>query len=156
MATDHSEIACDLFAGGLNCAQSVFVAFSDVTGMDRETAMKLSSSFGAGMGRLREVCGTCSAMFMVIGMLYGLGEGYTFEDKAAHYKRVQELAAQFKEKHETIVCRELLKGLKVTYDPTPERRTEEYYKVRPCIKFVRTAAEILDKYIAEHPLDNCK
>ena len=148
----HSEKACDLFAVGLNCAQSVFVAFCDVTGMDKETAMRISSSFGGGMGRLREVCGTCSAMFMVAGLLYGLGEGYTFEDKAEHYKRIQELAAEFKEVHGTIVCRELLKSLKVTSDPTPERRTEKYYKVRPCIKFVRTAAEILDKYIDENPI----
>lgn len=150
----HLDKACDLFAGGLNCAQSVFVAFCDVTGMDKETAMRISSSFGGGMGRLREVCGTCSAMFMTAGLLYGLGEGYTFEDKAEHYKRIQELAAEFKEVHGTIVCRELLKTLKVTSDPTPERRTEKYYKVRPCIKFVRTAAEILDKYIEEHPVKN--
>jgi C_GCAxxG_C_C family probable redox protein len=134
----------------MNCAQSVFVAFCDVTGFDRETAMKLSSSFGGGMGRLREVCGTCSAMFMVAGLLYGLGEGFTHEDKACHYRRIQELAVRFSEKHGTIVCRELLKGLAVTSDPEPERRTEQYYKVRPCIKFVRTAAEILDAYIAEN------
>lgn len=152
MKYDHADKACELFAGGLNCAQAVFVAFCDVTGMDKETALRISSSFGGGMGRLREVCGTCSAMFMVAGMLYGLGEGYTFEEKAEHYKRIQELAARFKEQHDTINCMELLKGLKVTTDPTPERRTEQYYKVRPCIKFVRTAAEILDKYIEENPI----
>lgn len=151
MNTDHIELASRNFASGMNCAQSVFAAFADVTGLDKETAMKLSSSFGGGMGRLREVCGTCSAMFMVAGLLYGLGEGFTYEDKAEHYRRIQYLAGQFKEKHDTIVCRELLKGLAVTSTPEPERRTQEYYKVRPCIKFVRTAAEILDRYIAEHP-----
>ncbi|WP_295152942.1 C-GCAxxG-C-C family protein [uncultured Ruminococcus sp.] len=154
MMKDHSETACDLFAGGFNCAQSVFAAFSDVTGFDRDTALKLASGFGAGMGRMREVCGTFSAMVMVVDMLYGTGEEFTFEDKAAHYKLIQELAAQFREVHGTIICRELLQGLKVTSDPTPEQRTEKYYKVRPCIKFVRTAAEILDRYIAEHPVNN--
>ena len=151
--TDHSKTACDLFAGGYNCAQSVFVAFCDVTGLDKETAFRISSSFGGGMGRLREVCGTCSAMFMVAGMLYGLGENGTYEAKTEHYKRIQELAARFKEAHETIICRELLQGLRVTSDPTPEKRTEKYYKVRPCIKFVKTAAEILDRYIEENPID---
>jgi len=151
--TDHVELACGNFVSGMNCAQSVFAAFADVTGFDRETAMKLSSSFGGGMGRLREVCGTCSAMFMIAGLLYGLGEGFTHEDKTEHYKRIQELAAQFKEEHDTIVCRELLKGLGVTSTPEPERRTEQYYKERPCLKFVRTAAEILDRYIAEHPVN---
>ena len=148
---DHADKACELFAGGLNCAQSVFTAFSDVTGMDRELALRLSSSFGGGMGRLREVCGTCSAMFMIAGILYGTGDSFTHEDKTEHYKRIQELAARFKEKHETIICRELLKELSVTSTPEPEKRTEQYYKVRPCVRFVRTAAEILDSYIAENP-----
>ena len=147
---DHADKACELFAGGLNCAQSVFAAFSDVTDMDRELALRLSSSFGGGMGRLREVCGTCSAMFMIAGILYGTGDSFTHEDKTEHYKRIQELAARFKEKHETIICRELLKELSVTSTPEPEKRTEQYYKVRPCVRFVRTAAEILDSYIAEN------
>lgn len=73
MKYDHTEKAVALFTQGYNCAQSVFVAFSDVTGMDEELAKRLSSSFGGGMGRLREVCGTCSAMFMVAGLLYGEG-----------------------------------------------------------------------------------
>ncbi|MGN0615825.1 C-GCAxxG-C-C family protein [Ruminococcus flavefaciens] len=151
MKYDHADKACGLFAGGLNCAQAVFGAFSDITGMDYDLALRLSSSFGGGMGRMREVCGTCSAMFMVAGILYGLGESYSHEEKTEHYKRIQELAARFKEKHSTIICGELLKGLSVTSTPEPEKRTEQYYKVRPCVRFVRTAAEILDRYIAENP-----
>ena len=151
MKYNHADKACELFAGGLNCAQSVFVAFTDVTGMDRDLAMRLSSSFGGGMGRMREVCGACSAMFMVAGVLYGPDESFSHEDKTQHYKRIQELAANFKEKHGTIICRELLKELSVTSTPEPEKRTEKYYKVRPCIRFVRTSAEILDRYIFENP-----
>lgn len=151
MVSQHADKACQLFAEGLNCAQAVLVAFSDVTGLDKEISMRLSSSFGGGMGRMREVCGTCSAMFMIAGILYGLDEGSTHEDKSEHYKRIQLLAEQFKEKHETILCRDLLKGLSVTSTPEPEKRTEQYYKVRPCIKFVRTAAEILDAYISANP-----
>lgn len=151
MKYDHADKACELFAGGLNCAQSVFVAFTDVTGMDKELAMRLSSSFGGGMGRMREVCGACSAMFMIAGILYGPGESFSHEDKTDHYKLIQELAAEFKAKHGTIICRELLKGLSVTSSPEPEKRTETYYKVRPCVRFVRTAAEILDGYISENP-----
>ena len=151
MISDHKELASQYFASGMNCAQSVFTAFSDVTGLDKDTAMRLSSSFGGGMGRLREVCGTCSSMFMIAGLLYGLSEGFTYEEKAEHYRRIQYLAGQFREVHGTSICRELLKGLAVTSTPEPERRTQEYYKVRPCIRFVRTAAEILDRYIAENP-----
>lgn len=151
MKYDHAERAVSLFTQGYNCAQSVFVAFSDVTGMEEALAARLSSSFGGGMGRLREVCGTCSAMFMAAGILYGEGTQSDHTLKTEHYKRIQYLAEEFRKRHETIVCRDLLKGLAVTSTPTPEIRTEQYYKVRPCVKFVRTAAEILDRYLEEHP-----
>ena len=152
MAENHVDKACRLFTEGLNCAQAVFVAFSDITGFDERTAMRLSSSFGGGMGRMREVCGTCSAMFMIAGLLYGLDPGFDDKQKAEHYARIQELASAFKAEHETIVCRELLKGLKVTSTPIPEKRTEHYYKVRPCIKFVHTAAQVLENYLEAHPV----
>ena len=148
---DHTEKAARFFTEGMNCAQSVFAAFSDVTGMDEELALRLSSSFGGGMGRMREVCGTCSAIFMVLGILYGEGTQKDDRIKAEHYKRVQDLAEEFRKKHGTIICRELLKGLNVTSSPVPEKRTGDYYKVRPCVKFIRTAAGILDRYIEENP-----
>ncbi len=156
MIENHAEKACKLFAEGRNCAQAVFAAFADVTGLDEELALRLSSSFGGGMGRMREVCGTCSAMFMVAGILYGYASKNDINEKAEHYRRIQYLAAEFRKKHETINCLELLKGLKVSSDPIPEQRTEQYYKVRPCIKFVRTAAEILDDYINENPVKAIK
>lgn len=151
MKYDHTEKAVRLFSEGLNCAQAVFTAFSDVTGIDEELAKRLSSSFGAGMGRMREVCGSCSGMFMVVGILYGKGIESDDKLKAAHYQRIQYLAEEFRKSHETIICRDLLKELAVTSTPTPEKRTEQYYKVRPCVKFVRTAAEILDRYLEENP-----
>ena len=154
MMTEHAEKACKLFTEGRNCAQAVFTAFCDVTGFDQETALLISSSFGGGMGRMREVCGACSSMFMVAGLLYGYTSANDIEEKAAHYRRIQELAGQFKDVHETIICIDLLKGLKVNKDPVPELRTEAYYKARPCIRFVKTAAEILDRYIAENPPKN--
>ena len=147
MEKTHSERACELFAGGKNCAQAVFTAFCDVTGMDGELALRLSSSFGGGMGRMREVCGACSAMFMVAGILYGEGTDKDDKKKAEHYRRIQYLAQQFKDRFGTINCGELLKNLSVTKDPVPEKRTEQYYKARPCIRFVEAAAEILDEYM---------
>lgn len=149
---NHAEAACKLFSEGYNCAQAVFAAFCDITAMDKETALKLSSSFGGGMGRMREVCGACSGMFMAAGILYGYTGNEDDKTKAEHYKRIQYLAAEFKKEHDTIICRELLKNLSVTSSPTPDKRTEEYYKVRPCMRFVNTAAEILDRYIQENPI----
>lgn len=146
---NHQERAVSLFNEGYNCAQAVFAAFCDETGMDFDTAVKLSSSFGGGMGRLREVCGAVSGMFMAAGLLYGYNNPKDTEAKKQHYMLIQDIAARFKEKNGSIVCRELL-GLDHKHDsPTPEARTAAYYKKRPCAEYVRCAAEILDELIAE-------
>jgi len=141
---EHQERAEALFKEGYNCAQSVFAAFSEDLGMDFETALKLSSSFGGGMGRLREVCGAVSGMFMVVGIKYGYSNTKDAEAKSNHYRLIQELAQKFKEQNGSIICRELL-GLDHQSDsPVPDARSENYYKKRPCVELVRCAAEILD------------
>ena len=146
----HSECAKSYFKEGYNCSQSVFLAFCDEYNMDSETALKISSSFGAGMGRLREVCGAVTGMFMVAGMIYGYTDPKDHTSKTEHYKRIQYLAKKFEEKNHSIICRELL-GLDAGKDsPEPELRTAEYYKKRPCVELVGTVADILDQYIEEH------
>ncbi|MDK2807371.1 MAG: hypothetical protein PWP24_100 [Clostridiales bacterium] len=118
--------------------------------MDRETALRLSSSFGGGMGRLREVCGAVSGMFMVAGTLYGYSDPKDHGAKSEHYARIQELAKEFEEKNHSIICRELL-GLDHKKDvPAPEQRTHTYYKKRPCEALVYQAAEIMERYIKEN------
>ena len=152
----RKEKAMQLFEEGYNCAQSVFLAFEDLHGMDRKAAAALSSSFGGGMGRLREVCGAVSGMFLVAGALYGYDDPKAREEKAAHYARIQELAAAFEKENGSIVCRELL-GLSVKREaPVPEARTEEYYKKHPCKELVGQAAEILEQYIEGHPINKEK
>ena len=149
---DHREKAAELFVNGCNCAQAVAVAFCDVTGMDPRAAAKLSSSFGGGMGRMREVCGAVSGMLMVAGLLYGYDDpGEKDVNKKAHYALVQQLAGAFREEVGSIVCREILKN--PPSDPNPTPRTAEYYKTRPCARMVMTAARILDGYIASHPVE---
>lgn len=148
----RKEKAMALFEEGYNCAQAVFLAFEDLHGIDRKTAAALSSSFGGGMGRLREVCGSVSGMFMTAGVLYGYDDPKDREAKAEHYARIQELAGLFEQQNGSIVCRELL-GLSVKREsPVPQERTKEYYKKRPCRELVGCAAEILERYIEEHPV----
>ncbi len=146
----RSSLAMSYFKSGYNCSQSVFMAFCDEYSMDLNTALKISSSFGAGMGRLREVCGAVTGMFMVAGMLYGYTDPKDHNAKTEHYKRIQCLAKEFENKNHAIVCRELL-GLGGGMDsPVPEVRTAEYYKKRPCMELVGMAADIMEKYIDEH------
>ena len=149
MSVDHKQKARELFCSGYNCAQAVFTAFADVTGMDEKEALRLSSSFGGGMGRLRETCGAVTGMFMVIGVLKGYDEIGDTSVIADHYARVQNLAARFKTKFDTICCRELLQGLQTTSGVVPTTRDAEFYKKRPCLIYVEAAAEILDEFLAE-------
>lgn len=150
---NHAEKAKSLFESGYNCCQAVLCAYADELGLDETTTLKIASSFGGGMGRLREVCGAVSGMFMVCG----LRDGYTnidgvnaHEEKMSHYERIQELARKFINENGSIICRELL-GLapkKSSLDmdsPVPEKRSDEYYKKRPCAELVAMAASFLEK-----------
>lgn len=143
----YSDKAVENFKKGYNCAQSVFLAFASEFDIDEVTALKISSSFGAGMGRLREVCGAVSSMFAIAGLKEGYTSPVDDEAKAIHYTRIQELAKKFKEKHSTIICRELLGLPDGADEPTPSKRTEQYYEERPCEYFIRTAAEIIESEI---------
>lgn len=136
----------ELFKEGYNCSQAVFCAYCEEFGIDFETGLKLSSSFGGGMGKLREVCGACSAMFMLLGLKKGYS---TLDDiaKKEHYERVQHLANLFKEDFGSIICRELLELDEKVSAPIPTKRNDEFYKTRPCVKFVRFAAELVEKEV---------
>ena len=150
----YGEKAAKLFLDGYNCAQAIAVAFCDVTGQKENEAARMASSFGGGMGRLREVCGAVSGMLLVAGLLYGYDETGDDREKKEHYSRVQELAGAFRERMGSIICRELLENPPT--DPTPSPRTEEYYKTRPCVRMVFTAGEILENYIKAHPISGEK
>jgi C_GCAxxG_C_C family probable redox protein len=142
----------ELFTQGYNCSQAVFAAFYKEMGMDFDTALRLSSSFGGGMGRLREVCGAVSGMFMVAGMKYGYTDPNDQSCKTEHYKLIQSMAKQFTENNSSLICRELL-GLSIQSESyIPEARTEEYYKKRPCIELVGDAADIMHEFISRDPV----
>lgn len=141
------EEAKSLFLEGYNCAQAVFGAFAPELGFDRDTAMKLSSGFGGGMGRLREVCGAVSGMFMVFDMKHGYTSPTDKEGKKELYSHIQELARRFENENGSIICKELLGLTQKKSEPTPDDRTKEYYQKRPCAELVQLAADIVDEYM---------
>lgn len=147
---ERAAKAKENFLSGFNCCQSVVLAFSDVLGIDEKTLASLSSGFGAGMGRLREVCGCVSAMTMVAGCLCPAvsetPEGVKpapNEQRGANYALVQKLAAAYKAENGSIICRELLSLDKKAESPMPSARNVEYYKKRPCPELCACAARIL-------------
>lgn len=144
---NHKEKARELFLSGYNCAQAVFGAFCDVTGMEFSQAMRLCSSMGGGMGGLREVCGAVSGAFLAAGLILG-DEGTDHQKKKQHYAMLQDMAGRFREQFGTLSCGELLRT--VSHSSVPAARTAAYYKERPCVVFVEAMAEILDQILLEH------
>lgn len=145
----RKEIAMQSFLDGYNCAQCLMLAFEDLLTVDIEKALKVASPFGGGMGRLREVCGSVTGMFLVLGYVCGYDDPADYYAKKCLYEHVQELAYRFEKIHGSIVCRELLE-LNTKHDsPTPDKRTPEYYASRPCTEKIGSAAEILEAYLIE-------
>ena len=146
----RAERAQELFKQGYNCSQAVFTACADLYGIDDESlALRLSASFGGGMGRMRLVCGAASGMFMLAGLHNGSSTPHDNEGKMANYAFVQQLAGEFKGKYGSLICAELLglapKGQCAAHldlDPRPAERTPEYYEKRPCGEMVGEAVRI--------------
>lgn len=146
--SQRTDKAVELFKSGFNCSQAVFAAFAPDFGMDEETALKVSAGLGGGVGRSREVCGAVCGASMVVGLKYGATKGEDAESKAKCYEVVQEIIAEFKKTNPSIVCRELLSlGEGENTNPTPEARTQQYYKKRPCVQIVEDAARAVEKIL---------
>lgn len=140
--------AVALFKQGYNCSQSVCAAFADMYGYSQEQALRMSASFGGGIGRMRMTCGAACGMFVLAGLDTGCIEGADKEGKEANYKLVQRLANEFAKRNGSLICAELLGLSAKKYDnPTPEARTEEYYKKRPCVQTIEEAARIWAEYL---------
>lgn len=146
---NHAERAVELFLEGYNCSQAVVGAFAEDPeldlGMDFQTAVRAVSGLGGGVSRQRELCGAISGMAIVAGALWGYDEATDTDGKRRLYAGIQRLCADFRTANGSIVCRDLLgarKGQDIS--PTPDARTPDYYKTRPCAKMVHDAAQILD------------
>ncbi len=143
MMEDRIQRATEFFKSGFNCSQAIVAAFADLYGYTEEQALRMSASFGGGIGRMRETCGAACGMFLLAGLETGSTVPTDKEGKAANYALVQQLAEEFARRNGSINCGELL-GLrkKEAVSSTPEERTVAYYTKRPCAKIVEEAARI--------------
>ena len=144
---NKGELAKEYFQSGANCAQAVLAAYHEDCGMDEKTAYRMASGFGAGMGRMREVCGAVSGMILAANILRGADDITDKDQKDAHYAFIQVLMKEFQQEAGSLICRELL-GLTGNggSQPVSEERTREYYAKRPCGDMVKLAAEIVERH----------
>lgn len=147
--------------GGYNCCQAVVLAYNDVFGLNDNTAAAMSSGFGGGMGRMREVCGSVSGMVMLAGLIKPAIDPSVKEWRTANYALVQEMAEDFKAINGSIICKELLGLVPIgsqmsspAESPEPSDRTQEYYKKRPCEELVGIAARIVGEKIIRNTQDD--
>ena len=146
-AEERALRAKSYFHEGYNCAQSVALAFADITPLDEQMVATITASFGGGMGRLREVCGAVSGMAFVASFISPCPTADNDKAKKANYALVQEFAEQFCRQNGNIVCRSLLGLDRPKDEPTPSPRTAEYYQKRPCAEYVYDAALIVGKHL---------
>lgn len=146
---ERVERAGRLFKEGYNCAQAVVMAYNDVFGLDDAVAAAISSGFGGGMGRMREVCGSVSGMVALAGLISPASDPSDKQARTANYALVQEVAGKFRDINGSIICRDLLSlGSKPAAEsPVPSERTAEYYRKRPCEELVRISARIIGEKI---------
>ena len=146
---NRGELASAYFVSGYNCSQSVALAFSDVLGIEKDALARLSSGFGGGMGRMREVCGCFSGLVMVLSQVYGYSDPKANAEKKALYEKIRAAAEKFREDNGSIICKELLGLEKPEKSAQPEARTAEYYQKRPCPMLCKYAAELTEAMISE-------
>ena len=139
---DKASKAEEYFLQGYACSQSVLMAYAYELGIDMETAKKISSAFGAGMGRLRKTCGALTGAFMVIGMKYGNTDPKDMKTKLGAYDIVRELHNQFELKHGTSDCKDLL----IKYADTKSVEARDHHKII-CCSLVRDAANFLESIL---------
>lgn len=143
------EEAVQTFEAGFGCAQAVFATYADLFGMERETALKLASPLGGGVGRMREICGTVSGMALLTGLKEGNTDPKDNAGKERIYTLVREMSDLFREENGAIVCKELLGKRIREQSARPEERTPEYYAGRPCSRLVASAAKIVEEVLLE-------
>ena len=148
----QGDAAYAWFLKGYNCSQSVVAAFAPQLGLTEETALRRSAGFGAGIGRMREVCGAFCGVVTVLSMVYA--DPADPKDKSRMYALVQEAAEQYRSRNGgSIICRELLAkaGAAPAGGTAAEDRTADYYKKRPCPELCRICADLCAEFIAAHP-----
>ncbi len=145
MSIADQAAAC--FDEGFSCSQAVFSAFAPQLGLDRVTALKVAGPFGGGMGRMGETCGAVTGALMVIGLKYGQTTGEDRAAKEKSYELVRQFAERFKARNRgCIACRELL-GADISTPDGMQKIREKQAFTTMCPKFVRDAAEIVEKLL---------
>lgn len=144
---NRADKSVELFNSGFNCSQSVVCAYCDLFGISAEDGRRLASGFGAGIGGMRDICGVASGMVILAGMKYGDYQPNDKDSKTKLYSLVRLMNDKFVQKFGTTNCKELLESTNIIPETKPKERNEQYYKTRPCARFVEQASLIVEEFL---------
>lgn len=143
-----SADAAAAFKERMNCAQAVFASLAPRFGIDEEAAVRTARAFGGGMGRAGDTCGAVTGALMAIGLAQGEGRDDERSAKEASYDAAREFMRRFRERHGSVMCRDLL-GCEIGTPEGYERaRSEGSFETR-CPRFVRDAVELFEELFPE-------
>ncbi len=146
-----TEMAVEKFLSGYNCAQSILYAYGPELGLDEETALKIATGFGGGMGGRGEVCGAVTGGILALGLKHGRGKKQEKAVAQQAYARTGELMAAFERAHGSCMCRTLLGGIDLRAPEGMQRFKEQDLHRKVCVGCVRTVGEILADMLASGP-----
>lgn len=148
MTKSDAAVAC--FKGGFSCTQALLSTFSEELGMDRDTACKVASGFGGGVGRTGNICGAVSGAIMVIGLKYGKSVPETCAERERTYELVQDFIREYTALHGSVNCTDLL-GYDLSDPVAHAEAQEKRIAGQKCPKYVEDAVLVLEKIIKAHP-----
>jgi C_GCAxxG_C_C family probable redox protein len=149
MMSEKSQQSIETFRNGHNCAQSVLSVFANDFGLSKNICLKLAGPFGSGIAQMQETCGAVTGALMAIGLQYGKGENGTNEDKTRAYALSKQFISEFKNKHKTICCLDLLDGLNTSTPEGMDKAIELNLFQLKCAKYIQTAVELTENIITQ-------
>ena len=144
---DRVKKATDLFKEGYSCSQSVLGAYADLFGLDMQAALKVASGFGGGMGQMSDTCGALTGAMMVLGLRYGSTNPSDKTAKLENYRKMRDLAEEFKLQAGAKTCRDLLGFDMSTQDG--QLAAKQPGAFHDCPSYVRIAAEIVQEMLGQ-------
>jgi C_GCAxxG_C_C family probable redox protein len=140
--------AQDFLRQGFSCSQAVLSAFMDQFDLDRDTALRISSGFGGGMGGLGGVCGAVTAAFMIMGLKYGSATRQDEEEMNKICKYARSFVNEFKSCKGSAICRDLL-GVDIgTPEGLETAKTKGLFE-NICPDIVKCSVEIIEEIILD-------
>ncbi len=143
---NHKETALVYFkeGGGFNCSQAVFAALAPIFDLEVKTATQVAAAFGGGIARTGGTCGAVTGALMALGLTYGATEASDLESKKLTYSKASEFLDQFRERHGTCQCRELV-GCDIGTKEGLKFMKENKIAATKCVNYICDAVEIIEE-----------